>query len=95
MTTLTTLEQKALDALVAESANTGHDFGVMEEVAWKGSRKALGGLVTSLQAKGFIDSVAPTEKTDDGYKYTQYVLNMNKVGAQNAVETNSPFMVSA
>jgi hypothetical protein len=58
MTQLTDLETQALGALFLSAAGNGHDFGIIEEVRWD-DRKALGGLITSLQAKGFIH-VHPT-----------------------------------
>lgn len=70
---LTDLEQKALAALQASSSDNGHDFGIMEEVEWKGSRKQLGALVTTLQQKGVVIEVAETIRIERR-PITQFVL---------------------
>lgn len=70
---LTELETKALAALNEDSRGNGHDFGVMEFVEWDGSRQQLGGLVTSLQAKGVLHMEAP-HKVNGNETVTQYVI---------------------
>ena len=73
METLTALETQAFDALHEESKSNGHDFGLLEYVVWEGNRKQLGGLVTSLHAKGVIVDVSFV--VVDDRKLTQYVLS--------------------
>lgn len=76
--TFTGLEKKALKAIIAESASNGHDFGVLNYVEWSGSRKQLGGIFTSLNAKGVVISV--DETTVGGEKLTQYTLSPEYTG---------------
>jgi hypothetical protein len=56
-TNLTALEAQVLDALKQGALDcSGGSFACLEEVNVKGlGRKALGGVVTSLQEKGVID----------------------------------------
>lgn len=69
---LSLLEIGALYALVDESYSNGHDFGVMECVAWK-DRQQLGGLFQSLKRKGLVfDGDNPL--MIDGKEVTQYTL---------------------
>lgn len=78
MSTLTNLELTVLQALVAESASNGHDFGLLEAVKWE-NRQQLGGVITQLQNKGFITEMDEVEvnggPSRGGQRYTQYVLS--------------------
>lgn len=64
MINLTPLETAALAALNKDSETNGHDFFILEYVEWD-DRKQLGGLVTSLQAKGIIFEVTKTVCNDE------------------------------
>jgi hypothetical protein len=68
---LTALERVLIPLLQEESAANGHDFGVLEQVRWT-DRRQLGGVITSLQAKGVITEVDKTVVDDQ--TITQYVL---------------------
>lgn len=72
MTNLTALETAALAALNKDSETNGHDFFILEYVEWD-DRKQLGGLVTSLQAKGIITQIAK-HTVNDNEIITQGVL---------------------
>lgn len=73
---ITHLENEILPLLIQESASNGHDFGILENVKWN-DRKQLGGVVSSLQAKGFIVEIEKAEV--DGQTFTQYVLSSNGI----------------
>ena len=74
MSELTELETKALEALKEEQLSNDDCFGLVEMVVWEGNRKQLGALITSLQKKGYFESI-DFVKTDQ--TYTQYVLTEN------------------
>ena len=74
MNELTELEQKALEALQDEQLANDDCFGLVEMVEWDGDRKQLGALITSLQKKGYFESI---DFVTTDQKYTQYVLTEN------------------
>ena len=82
MNELTELEKKALAALQDEQMENDNCFGLVESVAWEGDRKQLGALITSLQKKGYFESI-DFVKTDQ--IYTQYVLAENAYTKNEAV----------
>jgi DNA-binding transcriptional ArsR family regulator len=71
---LNAAETKVMAALIASSADNGHDFGIMEEVKVSGmSRQALGGYVSVLAQKGLV-TVYDREKVNE-YWVTQFKLS--------------------
>lgn len=67
---LTDLETKVLALMVANTENNGGDFGVMDELNYrklKLNAQAFGGVVTSLQSKGFV-TVHEAVETNGGPK---------------------------
>ena len=75
MSQLTEKEMDALILLFNESENTDHDFGVLEDIQYE-NRQVLGGLLTSLQGKGFVTKVYPNQIVN-GESLTQYTLNVD------------------
>jgi hypothetical protein len=69
---LTDKERAALPAILASSKANGHDFGIVETIKWEGDRKSLGGILSSLQAKGVL-AIADPVQTDAGW-FTQYEI---------------------
>lgn len=77
MTTLTALETKVLTALYKSAEGNGHDFGFIEDARKAvGQPRQLGGVVTSLQAKGVIEVHSPV--TTDSGTYTQFTWDMGR-----------------
>jgi hypothetical protein len=75
--TLTPLEQKVLEALKDNAAGNGGDFGIVEDIDTKVlgiNRQQLGGILTTLQAKGVI-AVHPAVKVNGEYWVTQFTLD--------------------
>ncbi len=80
MNKLTELEKKALKALEEEQLSNDDCFGLIECVTWDGDRKQLGGLITSLQKKGYFESI---DFVTTDQRYTQYVLIENAYTVNN------------
>lgn len=72
---LTALEQRVLDLLTQDAAGNGGDFGIVEDITVPGiNRKALGGVLTSLQAKDII-TVHEAILVNGDTRVTQFTFN--------------------
>jgi len=83
ITKLTELESKLLTELIAglmDGFGNG-SFGLVEEIEWT-DKKQMGGVLTSLQNKGYIESI-DIATINEGEKFTQYTLNEDKIKAEN------------
>jgi hypothetical protein len=75
LTKITELEGRVLDALNKSNDGNGGDFGIIEDITVDGlSRQALGGVLTSLQAKNII-TVHEAILVNGDTRVTQFTFN--------------------
>ena len=76
---LTELELKLLKELIAGLMDGfgNRSFGIVEEIIWN-NRQQLGGVLTSLQDKGYIASI-DIAIVNNNERFTQYTLDEDKI----------------